>query len=219
MKKKKNSRILECRAPIGHRWWAACPRIGPRRVSPPWWKFTFYRRHYKTDWHLLDHVITVQCSIQRASSHEAISTTTSTTAAAAAAAATAATATTATTISPSPPSLTSPLPRVHHRHLHRSHHRHRGHLLLYVSTRSTVLLLLIFPPSATVEEERTAAHRRGGYLSRVLRPENSAQTLLYFGSRCTLFSRQRREIHSRESLRPFVRSIGGEKRERERKHS
>ncbi|KYQ54828.1 hypothetical protein ALC60_06168 [Trachymyrmex zeteki] len=46
--------------------------------------------------------------------------------------------------------------------------------------------LLIFPPSATVEEERTAAHRRGGYLGRVLRPENSAQTLLYFGSRRTL---------------------------------
>lgn len=63
-KKRKNSRILECRAPIGRPWWPADPRIGPRRVSPPRWKFTFYRRYYKTDWHLLDHVITVQCSIQ-----------------------------------------------------------------------------------------------------------------------------------------------------------
>ncbi|KYN31006.1 hypothetical protein ALC56_14818 [Trachymyrmex septentrionalis] len=44
----------------------------------------------------------------------------------------------------------------------------------FYSTRSTVLLLLIFPPSATVEEERTAAHhRRGGYLGRVLLPENT----------------------------------------------
>lgn len=63
-RKKKNSHILECRAPIGRLRWATDPRIGPRRVSPPCWKFTFYRRYYKTDWHLLDHVITVQCSIQ-----------------------------------------------------------------------------------------------------------------------------------------------------------
>lgn len=32
-------------------------------------KFTFYRCYYKTDWHLLDHVITAQCSTLRASSH------------------------------------------------------------------------------------------------------------------------------------------------------
>lgn len=70
-KKKKNSRIPECRAlrlVVGGGQRAlglalgAFPHLG--------WKFTFYRRYYKTDWHLLDHVITVQCSIQRASSHE-----------------------------------------------------------------------------------------------------------------------------------------------------
>ena len=35
-------------------------RIGLSHVSPPCssCKFTFYRRYYKTDWHLLDHVIT-----------------------------------------------------------------------------------------------------------------------------------------------------------------
>lgn len=109
-KKKKNSRILECRAPIGHRWWAACPRIGPRRVSPPWWKFTFYRRHYKTDWHLLDHVITVQCSIQRASSHEVLPTTTSL---------------------PPPP----PPPPYHHHHRRLPLHYHE-----YITATSTVVI-------------------------------------------------------------------------------
>lgn len=45
------------------------PAIGGSLVSPPVGKFTFYQSYYKTDRHLLDHVITAQCSTLPAAEH------------------------------------------------------------------------------------------------------------------------------------------------------